>query len=94
MMLLRPTRRPPELVDSGVADGDGESDTVLEAWMMVDGTPPDDAGELSVLETVGWTVALGAAPLEAADWVESDTLDVTSSAVDGVVNWLLDAAVG
>lgn len=32
MMLLRPTKRPPELVvDSGVADGAGESEAVLEA---------------------------------------------------------------
>ena len=64
--------------------------------MMVDGTPPDEAGELwlSVLEAVGWTVALGAAPFEATDWVESEELEVTSSTVERVVKSLFEAGVG
>jgi len=47
-----------------------------------------------VLDAVGWTVALGAAPLEATDWVESDELEVTSSTVDRVVKSLFEATVG
>jgi len=49
---------------------------------------------LSVLEAVGWTVALGAAPFEATDWVESEELEVTSSTVERVVKSLFEAGVG